>query len=93
MMDAVGQIELPMIDRRNWTKSDVDRLVETLKTEPGFWSAYVEGEVQFTRIEPQISQWIGMVMHRLFPTASYDELTDLLLLLRREVRKQLGLEW
>ncbi|WBL80142.1 hypothetical protein I3J27_06860 [Bradyrhizobium xenonodulans] len=76
-----------------WTKDDVDHLVETLKAEPGFWNAYVDGEVQFKRIEPQISQWIGMVMHRLFPAASYDELTDLLLLFRKEVRTQLGLEW
>ncbi|MFK4507127.1 hypothetical protein IQ17_01717 [Bradyrhizobium daqingense] len=79
--------------KRAWTKNDIDRLVEMLKAEPGFWSAYVDGEVQFKRIEPQISQWIRMVMHRLFPAASYDELTDLLLLLRREVRTQLELEW
>jgi hypothetical protein len=82
-----------MTQRAVWAESDAEHLIETLKTEPGFWDAYVEGEVRHKQIEPQISQWIRMTMHRRHPNNSFDELTDLLLLFREIARRQLSLEW
>ena len=85
-------IGILMKERAVWTEADVERVIETLKTEPGFWDAYVEGEVRYKKIDPQISQWIRMTMHRLYPNPSFDELTDLLILFRDHTRGQLGLE-
>ena len=81
-----------MNERAVWTVCDAERFIEALKTEPGFWDAFVEGEAREKRIEPQIAQWISMTMHRYFPGVSYDELTDLLILVRDVARAQLGLE-
>ncbi|MBR1246291.1 hypothetical protein JQ609_05020 [Bradyrhizobium sp. AUGA SZCCT0169] len=81
-----------MNDRAVWTEKDVERLIDALKTEHGFWDAYVAGEIREKQIQPQVSQWTRMTMHRLFPSASFEELTDLLILFRDLVRTQLGLE-
>ena len=81
-----------MKERAVWTEADVERVIETLKTEYGFWDAYVEGEIKYKQIEPEISQWIRMTMRRLYPNPSFDELTDLVILFRDRVREQLGLE-
>jgi hypothetical protein len=51
-----------MTERAVWTESDVEHLIETLKAEPGFWAAYVEGEVRDKEVQPQIGQWIRMTM-------------------------------
>jgi hypothetical protein len=82
-----------MTGRAVWTESDAQCLIETLKAESDSWDAYVEGEVRYKQIQPQISQWIRVTMHRLYPNASFDELTDLLILFRNLARKQLCLKW
>jgi hypothetical protein len=81
-----------MNERAVWTEADVERVIETLKTEYGFWDAYVEGEIRYKKIEPEISQWIRLTMRRLYPNPSFDELTDLVILLRDRVRARLRLE-
>jgi hypothetical protein len=82
-----------MTERAAWTENDAQHLIEILKAEPGFWDAYVEGEVRHKQVPPQIGQWILMTMRRIHPDVSFDELADLLLLFRNLARKQLSLEW
>ena len=81
-----------MKERAVWTVADAERVIEVLKTEPGFWDAYVEGEVRYKRVEPQIAQWLSTTMRRLYPNTSFDERADLLILFCDHVRKKLGLE-
>jgi hypothetical protein len=56
------------------------------------WEAYLRGETQYNAIKPDVSQWIRMTSHRLFPNQTYDRLTDLVSRMRDIVRPQLGLE-
>ena len=82
-----------MSERKKWTESDVQYLVETLKADrPDLWEIYIQGEIRDKAVPDDAAQWIRMTMHRLFPEPSFDERTDLLSLFRDVVRRQLGLE-
>lgn len=78
--------------RRKWTAEDVEKLVEALKADPVRWDIYVFGETKYKRISHDNSQWIGVTMRRLFPEPTFDEHTDLLVLMRDTVRAELGLK-
>lgn len=82
-----------MSERRKWSESDAQALIETLRAERSDqWDAYVAGEIRFHVMSHAVSGWMGVTAHRLFPDASYGEITDLLALVRSITRAQLGLE-
>jgi hypothetical protein len=82
-----------MSERKKWTESDAQYLVETLKADrPDLWKIYIQGEIRDKAVHDDAAQWIRMTMHQLYPEPSFDELTDLLILFRHVVRRQLGLE-
>lgn len=81
-----------MSERRKWTEEDAQLLIRTLQAEqPKNWESYVDGEIHWDGVSPANIHWIRTTMHRLFPEPSFDELTDLVFLFRKVVRRQLGL--
>ncbi|KAA5598248.1 hypothetical protein [Blastochloris sulfoviridis] len=82
-----------MSERKKWTESDVQHLVETLKADrPDLWEIYIQGEILEETVPDDAAQWIRMTMYQLFPEQSFGERTGLLILFRDVVRRQLGLE-
>jgi hypothetical protein len=88
-----ARMRFGMSERKKWTESDAQYLVETLKADrPDLWEIYIQGEIHDKTVHDDSAQWIRMTMRKLFPEPSFDELTDLKFLFRDVVRRQLGLE-
>jgi hypothetical protein len=81
-----------MSERRKWTEDDAQLLIRTLQTDEKRWSDYTSQERRYDNMSYALSHWMRVTARELFPGASYDELTDLLVLLRKVTRRRLGLE-